>query len=146
MSLCLYSFIKWYDLAWPCNSPKFNLYHLQKTSTGFKMVVITPKSSMSLPLLTKFLPTKYLKNSIMVENRPQWLVSDSRTSQKLSGIHWKPCFQNSKCYSKLIAGICIYFTLEHSKSLQILFSLFSDSCISKIRVKFWDSEPYTGEL
>ena len=124
LSLCLYSFIKWYDLTWPCNSPKFNLYHQQKISTGFKMVVLTSKFGMGIPLHTKFLLTKYFKSShywrktVMVANRPQWLVSDSYMSQKLSGLHSKPRFQNSQCYSKSVAVICIYFTHMSLSSFQ----------------------------
>ena len=81
----------------------------------------------------------------MVANRPQWLQWHVK-SQKLSGLHSKPCFQNSQCYSKPVAVIYIYFTLELSKSLQISFSSCSDSCLSKVRVKIWDEEPYIGEL
>ena len=40
---CLSS-VKWCDLTWPCTSPRFNLHHLQKISTGYKMAVLTPKS------------------------------------------------------------------------------------------------------
>ena len=36
-------------LAWPRIGPKFNLHHLQKISTRFKMAVLTPKSGISLP-------------------------------------------------------------------------------------------------
>ena len=54
---------KWYNLTWPCNSPKFNLHHLQEISTGFKMIVLTPKVGMSIPLHTKFLVMKYFKSS-----------------------------------------------------------------------------------
>ena len=50
---------KWYNLTWLCNCPKFNLYHLQEISTGFKMVELTPKLGMSIPLPTKFLLMKY---------------------------------------------------------------------------------------
>ena len=68
------------------------------------------------------------------------------SSQKLSGLHSKPCFQNSQCYSKPVAVICIYFTLQLSKSFQVPFNLFSDSCQSKMRVKTWDEEPYIWDL
>ena len=51
------------DFTWLCNSPKFNFYRLQKISTGFKMVVLTPKLGMSIPLHTKFLVMKYFKSS-----------------------------------------------------------------------------------
>ena len=53
---------KWYNLTWPCNSPKFNLYHLQEISTGSTMIVLTPKVGMSIPLHTKFLVMKYFKS------------------------------------------------------------------------------------
>ena len=39
--------MKWYDLTWPCKSPEFNLHHLQKISTGFKMVILTPNSGIN---------------------------------------------------------------------------------------------------
>ena len=86
----------------------------------------------------------------MVANRPQWLVSDSCMRQKLSGLHSKPRFQNSQCYSKPADVICIYLLhsyvpLQLLKSLQVPFNPFSDSCLSKIRVKIWDEEPYIGE-
>ena len=38
--------VKLLDLTWRCKSPKFNLYHLQKTSTGFKKAMLTPKWGM----------------------------------------------------------------------------------------------------
>ena len=65
--------------------------------------------------------------------------------QKLSGLHSKPRFQNSQCYSRPVAVICIYFT-HILKSLQVSFNPFSDSCPSKICVKIWDEEPYIREL
>ena len=67
-------------------------------------------------------------------------------SQKLSGLHSKPRFQNSQCYSKPVAVIYIYFTVELSKSLQVPFNCCSDSSLSKVRVKIWDEEAYIGEL
>ena len=36
-------------LAWPHIGPKFNLHHLRKITTRFKMAVLTPKSGISLP-------------------------------------------------------------------------------------------------
>ena len=36
--------VKWHDLTWSCKSPKFNLHHLRKIPTGFKIAVLTPKS------------------------------------------------------------------------------------------------------
>ena len=48
LSACAYPFskiaVKWRDLTWRPESPKFNLHHLQKISTGFKMAVLTSKS------------------------------------------------------------------------------------------------------
>ena len=35
---------KWCDLTWSRIDLKLNLHHLRKTSTGFKMAVLTPKS------------------------------------------------------------------------------------------------------
>ena len=67
-------------------------------------------------------------------------------SQKLSGLHSKSRFQNSQWCSKPVAVICIYFTLQLSKSFQVPFNPFSDSCLSKIRVKIWDEESYIGKL
>ena len=40
----------------------------------------------------------------------------------------------------------LYVPLQLSKSLQAPFNPFSDSCLSKIRVKIWDEEPYIGEF
>ena len=45
--------VKWRDITWPRKSPKFNLHHLQKISTGFKMAVLTLKSGMSFLMLRK---------------------------------------------------------------------------------------------
>ena len=39
-----------------------------------------------------------------------------------------------------------YVPLQLSKSFQIPFNPFSDSCLSKIRVKIWVEELYIGEL
>ena len=39
-----------------------------------------------------------------------------------------------------------YVPLQLSKSLQVPFNPFSDTCLSKTRVKIWDEEPYIGEL
>ena len=39
-----------------------------------------------------------------------------------------------------------YIPLQLSKSLQVPFNSFSDSCLSKIRVKIWDEESYIGKL
>ena len=72
---CLFASIhskKWYNLTWPCNSPKFNLYHQQKKSTGFKMVVITPKLGMSIPLHTTFLLMKHFKSSNYWRKTQEW--------------------------------------------------------------------------
>ena len=46
----------------------------------------------------------------MVVNTPQWFVLDSSMSQRLSGLHSKPPFQNSQCYSKPVVVIRICFT------------------------------------
>ena len=39
-----------------------------------------------------------------------------------------------------------YVPLQISKSFQVPFNLFSDNCLSKIRVKIWVEEPHIGEL
>ena len=39
-----------------------------------------------------------------------------------------------------------YVPFQHLKSLQVPFNPFSDSCLSKIRMKLWDEEPYVWEL
>ena len=85
----------------------------------------------------------------MVVNRPQWFASHSSMSQTLSGLHLKPRFQNSQCHSKPVVVICIYLTrmpLQILKSFQVPFNPFSNSCLSKIRMKIWVEEPYIGEL
>ena len=75
-------------------------------------------------------------------------MSDLRMRKKFSGLHAKPCFQNSQCSSKPVAVICIYFTRILVSNFQnhSLFNPFSDSCLSKIRVKTWIEEPYIGDL
>ena len=82
--------------------------------------------------------------------RPQWLVSDSSMSQKLSGLHFKPRFQNSQCHSKPVVVdmylLDSYASLQILKSFQVPFNPFSNSCLSKIRMKIWVEEPYIGEL
>ena len=40
----------------------------------------------------------------------------------------------------------LYVSLQLLKSLQVPFNPFSDSCLSKIRVKMWDEEPCIEEL
>ena len=73
------------------------------TSTTYKKYQLDLKWSCQIQnwdtLHTKFLLTKYFKsrknsktNSVMVVNRPQWVVSDLSVSQKLSGLHPKPRF------------------------------------------------------
>ena len=39
-----------------------------------------------------------------------------------------------------------YVFLQLLKLLQVPFNPFFDSCLSKIRVKIWDEEPYIGEI
>ena len=39
-----------------------------------------------------------------------------------------------------------YAPLQIPKSFQVPFNPFSNSCLSKIRVKIWVEEPYIGEL
>ena len=39
-----------------------------------------------------------------------------------------------------------YVPLQLSKSFQVPFNPFCNSCLSKIRVKIWVEEPYIGEL
>ena len=40
----------------------------------------------------------------------------------------------------------LYATLQISKSFQVPFNPFSNSCLSKTRVKIWVEEPYIGKL
>ena len=51
----VYSFtkmaVKWRDLTWSRRSPNFNLHHLRKIYTGFKMAVLTPKSGIKSTVL-----------------------------------------------------------------------------------------------
>ena len=116
------------------------------------MVVLTPKSGLRIPLHTKFLLIKYFKSS-NYQRKTQYSRIQASTvgvglaqCQKLSGLHSKPRFQNSHCYSKPVAVICIYFPLQLSKSFQVPFNPFSDSCLSKMRVKTCDKEPQIWEL
>ena len=130
---CLFASIKlwkWYNLTWLCNSPKFNLYHLQGISIGFKMVVLTPILGTNIPLHTKYLVMKYFKSS-----------NYQRKTQQCSQIGL-----NGLCQTKPVAVICFYFTFQLSKSFQVPFNPFSDSCLSKKRVKTWDEEPYIWEV
>ena len=39
-----------------------------------------------------------------------------------------------------------YDPLQISKSFQVAFNAFSNSCLSKIRMEIWVEEPYIGEL
>ena len=59
MSPCTYPLSKiaviWHDLTWPRKSPNFNLHHLWKISTGFKMAVLTPKLGIGLCVNIVFL-------------------------------------------------------------------------------------------
>ena len=75
-------------------------------------------------------------------------MSDSCMSKKFSGLHSRSCFQNSQWSSKPVAVICIYFTRILVSNFQnhSTFNPFSDSCLSKIRVKTWVEEPYIGDL
>ena len=45
---------KWRNLTWSAIGSKFNLHHLQELSTGFKMLVLTPKLDIGINLSTKF--------------------------------------------------------------------------------------------
>ena len=69
-------------------------------------------------------------------------------SQKVSGLHPKPRFQNSQCSSKRVAVIYIYFTCMPLSNFRnhCPFSPFSDSCLSKTSMKTWDEESYIEEL
>ena len=75
----------------------------------------------------------------MVPNRPQWLVSDSCMCQKLAV---RNAIEARSCDMYLLHS---YVLLQLLKLLQAPFNPFSDSCLSKIRMKIWDEEPYTGE-
>ena len=46
--------VRWRDLTWPRQSPKFNLHHLRKISTGFKMAVLTPKSGIIIMMICNY--------------------------------------------------------------------------------------------
>ena len=63
LSLCLYSFMKmvWFNLA--LQQYKVQPVPPTEQSTGFKVVVPTPKLGMGIPLHTKFWLTKYFKSS-----------------------------------------------------------------------------------
>ena len=52
-------------------------------------------------------------------------------------------FEARSCDMYLIQS---YVLLQLLKSLQVPFNQASDSCLSKIRVKIWNEEPYVGEL
>ena len=59
--------VKWRDLTWPRKSPKFNLHHLRKISTEFKMAMLTSKSGIVLCALEgerypTLLMLKFVKN------------------------------------------------------------------------------------
>ena len=42
---------KWRDLTWSRIGLKLNLQHLRRTSTGFKMAVLTPKSDIDKKII-----------------------------------------------------------------------------------------------
>ena len=85
----------------------------------------------------------------MVVNTPQWFVLDSSMSQRLSGLHRKPPFQNSQCYSKPVVVICICFTGAQLEIFQgrgciVEFGHFDKDFVKKHkkrklrREKFWN--------
>ena len=116
------------------------------------MFVLTPKLGMSIPFHTEFLIMKYFKSSNYQKKTQEWSqigrngLCRTRVESKLSGLHSKSRFQNSQCYSKPVAVICIYFTLQLSKPFQVPFNPFPDSCLSKMCVKTWDEEPCIWEV
>ena len=52
-------------------------------------------------------------------------------------------FEDRSCDMYLLH---LYASLQLSKLFQVPFNSFSDSCLSKICVKNWIVEPYTGKL
>ena len=56
---------KWHDLTWFRIDPKFNLYHLQEISAGFKMAVLTLKSGISLDLTVSYFSSVKLSSQVV---------------------------------------------------------------------------------
>ena len=75
-------------------------------------------------------------------------MSDSCMSKKFSGLHSKPCFQNSQWSSKPVAVIGIYYAGIFVSKFQnhSPFNPFSDRCLSKIHVKICVEESFAGDL
>ena len=128
LSLCLYSFIKMECFSLVLQQSKVQLVPPTKNinwiQNGFADSKIryghtSPHQTFSKEIFQKQPLSK--KKSVMVINRPQWLVSDSCINKKLSGLHPKPRFQNSQCYLKTVAVICIYFTCMSLSSFQNYF-------------------------
>ena len=66
-----------------------------------------------------------------------------RSSPQASFLKLTMLFEACSCDMYLLHS---YARLQISKSFQAPFNLFSNSCLSKIRVKIWVQEPYIGEL
>ena len=84
------------------------------------------------------------ENTVIAVNRPLAcvrLVHESKIFRSLL----QPLFPKLTVLLKRIAVICIHFTRMLLSNCSPL-SLFSDSCLLKIRVKTWIEESYFGEL
>ena len=122
-------------------------------------MVLTPTLGMSIPLHTKFFYKRNISKVAITggklsngrKYRHQCLVLDSCITKKLS-IRFRfqasfpkltMLFEARTCDMYLLHS---YVPLQLSKSFQVPFNQFSDSFLSKIRVKIWDEESYIGEL
>ena len=146
---------KWYDLTWPCNSPKFNFYHLQKISTGFKMVVLRN-------WVWAYPPHQIFGNEIFQKQKKlEEKLSNVRNQASMACVRFE--YESKIIRSSLQASfpeltmlfkacscdmylLHLYAPLQILKSFQAPFNPFSNSCLSKIRMKIWVKEPYIGEL
>ena len=66
-----------------------------------------------------------------------------RSSPRASFPKLTMLFEARRCDVYLLHS---YVPLQLSKSFQVPLNPFSDSCLSKVRVKIWVEEPYIGEL
>ena len=116
--------------------------------------LLTPKLGMVIHLHIMLLLTKYFKSS---HYRRKLSNGSKQASMACVGLVYEAkiigpqasfpklamLFEVRSCYMYLLHS---YATLQHLKSLQVPFNPFSNSCLSKTRVKIWNEKPYIGEF
>ena len=103
-----------HDLTWPRKSPKFNLHHLRKISTRFKVTVLTSKSDIvqsrpSFPLFlfqlffVKMILSRSLTSRILLKPKGFWFKMEKMEKNRLtSGGNGR---QNAQNYKTIINTI-----------------------------------------